>query len=208
MLVSVSTRAKHSAPSQLSGFSQSDPISQCDANQLLIGIIHGQLAGQVNLPHGLGLEYAAYHGLLLELADETLLAADKHWQNMGDNHLTMRSTVLGELLAMQLAERNELVSLLLEYAAEDAQHVDSVAVMVATACLSPAHLWKSLGLTSRQQLRQLLTFFFPQLVALNQQNMRWKRFFYRCLCERSGDYVCKAPNCVDCSSYQECFTAE
>ncbi|GGA76743.1 hypothetical protein GCM10011369_18320 [Neiella marina] len=208
MFVSVSARTDNAGSLANNGTSAVSELSQLDANQLLIGVILAQLEGRANLPYGLGLSHEAYHELLLGLADESLLRAEKHWQQGGDNHIKMRAKVLAELLAMQLSEREELVCLLADYTAPDVDYSDSVAIIVATASLSPAHLWKSLGLVSRQQLRQLLSFFFPQLVALNHQNMRWKRFFYRCLCERSGDYVCKSPNCVDCSSYQECFSPE
>jgi len=38
--------------------------------------------------------------------------------------------------------------------------------------------------------------------------MRWKKFFYRTLCERDGVLLCKAPNCEVCEDYALCFVPE
>lgn len=184
------------------------PLSQHAANQLIAATIKSQLCGVAALPYGLGLECAAYKGLLRQLDLKVLWQLDDGWRESGETTAKLRSQALAELVQMQLAERNELVALLLSHARVNVYHGELVAVIVATASLAPGHLWKSLGLASRPELRQLLQFFFPELVAKNHNNMRWKRFFYRCLCEQTGDYVCKAPNCIDCSSYRECFVTE
>lgn len=81
----------------------------------------------------------------------------------------------------------------------------AVAQLLAYGCLGAAHLWHDLGLLSRGQLRLLIGRFFPAMLELNIGDMRWKRFFYRQLCELGGDYVCRAPSCGQCSSYTECF---
>ncbi|MBW8191959.1 nitrogen fixation protein NifQ [Neiella marina] len=182
-------------------------LSQHGANQLIAATAKAQLCSVASLPYGLGLEHAAYQELLRQLNHSVLFQLDEAWQvSSGPNK--QRAAALAALVNLQLSERNELVTLLMSHLNPAVYHGELVAVIVATASLTPGHLWKSLGLASRAQLRQLLNYFFPQLVAKNDNNMRWKRFFYRCLCEQSGDYVCKAPNCVDCSSYRECFVAE
>ena len=38
--------------------------------------------------------------------------------------------------------------------------------------------------------------------------MKWKKFFYRQLCERSGMLICKSPRCADCVDYRICFGPE
>lgn len=83
----------------------------------------------------------------------------------------------------------------------------AVAQLLAYGSLGSAHLWHDLGLQSRAQLRELIGRFFPAMIELNVGDMRWKRFFYRQLCELGGDYVCRAPSCNQCSSYAECFVA-
>jgi nitrogen fixation protein NifQ len=38
--------------------------------------------------------------------------------------------------------------------------------------------------------------------------MKWKKFFYRQLCEREGIPVCNAPNCAVCADMALCFGPE
>jgi nitrogen fixation protein NifQ len=47
---------------------------------------------------------------------------------------------------------------------------------------------------------------FPALAAKNSGDMKWKKFFYRQLCERAQVPVCKAPHCAECSDYTYCFS--
>lgn len=93
------------------------------------------------------------------------------------------------------------------------QHSDRVAlqastwlarVLAARAAL-PGHLWVAMGLTERPQLSAAIGRHLPSLAAANHQNMRWKRYLYKQLCERSGGVMCKAPNCGACSDYALCF---
>jgi nitrogen fixation protein NifQ len=38
--------------------------------------------------------------------------------------------------------------------------------------------------------------------------MKWKKFFYKQLCEREGVNACKAPSCAACDDYSKCFGSE
>jgi nitrogen fixation protein NifQ len=38
--------------------------------------------------------------------------------------------------------------------------------------------------------------------------MRWKRFFYRMLCEAEGFTLCSTPVCTDCTDFDLCFGEE
>jgi nitrogen fixation protein NifQ len=38
--------------------------------------------------------------------------------------------------------------------------------------------------------------------------MRWKKFFYRQLCEQADVLICKSPSCGVCCDYASCFGAE
>ena len=64
-----------------------------------------------------------------------------------------------------------------------------LAAMIARRAMEPNHLWEDLGLRDRSELTRLLARHFGPLAARNTRNMRWKRFFYRVLCEdrRPGD---------------------
>ena len=63
---------------------------------------------------------------------------------------------------------------------------------VALASLGNNHLWQDMGLASRAELSELLGRHFPGLVAKNTGNMKWKKFFYRQLCEREGLSICRS----------------
>ncbi len=70
------------------------------------------------------------------------------------------------------------------------------------------HLWQDLGLFDRGELGRLLKTHFPRLHAGNTSNMRWKKYFYRKLCEAEGFSLCTAPSCSVCSDFQSCFGNE
>ncbi|HEY6898882.1 MAG TPA: nitrogen fixation protein NifQ, partial [Rhodocyclaceae bacterium] len=56
------------------------------------------------------------------------------------------------------------------------------------------------------ELSALMLRFFPALAAKNSGDMKWKKFFYRQLCEQTGLLMCKSPHCADCSDYRVCFS--
>lgn len=57
---------------------------------------------------------------------------------------------------------------------------------IARSALEPGHLWRSMGVASRDELRQIMFDTFPSLAAANDRDMRWKRFLYKRLCGWSG----------------------
>lgn len=83
-----------------------------------------------------------------------------------------------------------------------------LAAMVARRAMEPHHLWQDLGLRGRTELSRLLTRHFAPLARRNTGNMRWKRFFYRVLCERDGFGMCTAPVCTQCADFGRCFGEE
>jgi nitrogen fixation protein NifQ len=74
--------------------------------------------------------------------------------------------------------------------------------------MAPCHLWQDLGLANRAELSQLIARWFPRLSAGNVGNMKWKKFFYRKLCELEGFTLCAAPTCAECSDFHDCFGDE
>lgn len=80
--------------------------------------------------------------------------------------------------------------------------------LIARRAMRPDHLWQDLGLNDRGELGRLLARHFPALHAGNVGNMRWKKYFYRVLCEAEGFVLCTAPSCAACCDFSDCFGAE
>jgi nitrogen fixation protein NifQ len=83
-----------------------------------------------------------------------------------------------------------------------------LAAMIARRAMEPNHLWEDLGLRERSELTRLLSRHFAPLAARNTQNMRWKRFLYRALCESDGFVMCTTPVCTECRDFDHCFGDE
>ncbi len=83
-----------------------------------------------------------------------------------------------------------------------------LAGMVARRALEPNHLWEDLGLRDRSELSRLMARHFGPLATRNTNNMRWKRFFYRMMCEDDGFVMCATPVCSQCADFSLCFGDE
>ncbi len=166
-------------------------------------ILLAQRQGRSCLPAQLGLPAAAYAELIQANFPDALPLYD------GAPALAAeRNDLRAELLELRRDEWQELYALLLAgRAGRDALEAP-MACIVAAACLGGDHLWRDLGLGSREQLRELLELNFPRLASRNVNNMRWKKFFYKQLCEQDGGYVCRSPSCERCPTYHDCFGDE
>jgi nitrogen fixation protein NifQ len=105
----------------------------------------------------------------------------------------------------------DVCALLLEHADPAAGPPDAAAATaewLAVACLGDNHLWQDLQLPSRAELTALMNHWFPALAARNDRDMKWKKFFYKQLCDRAEISVCRAPSCAVCSDYALCFEAD
>jgi len=98
--------------------------------------------------------------------------------------------------------------LLLAHRSTDGEVGRWLAAMVARRAMEPNHLWEDLGLRERAELSRLLLRHFAPLAARNTRNMRWKRFFYRMLCEDDGFVMCTTPVCTQCNDFDLCFGEE
>ncbi|MDK9696929.1 MAG: nitrogen fixation protein NifQ [Siculibacillus sp.] len=114
-----------------------------------------------------------------------------------------------------LEEEEMLLDLLLAHAAtgegrgRDEPDLPAIlARVVARRAMRPDHLWQDLGLFDRSELSRLLLRHFPTLAAGNTANMKWKKYFYRKLCEGEGFTLCTAPSCAECTDFSACFGAE
>ncbi|MFC0669608.1 nitrogen fixation protein NifQ [Azotobacter chroococcum] len=167
-------------------------------------IIQSQRDGLSCLPFHLGLDEQSYAALIQshfpELATQT---------SAGLGSLAHECSELREdLLEMRRDEWAELRDLLLGSRRGSEPEEAWLASSLAAACLGGDHLWRDLGLESRESLKALLLHNFPSLAERNVKNMRWKKFLYKQLCEQGGGYVCRAPSCEQCPSHHDCFGAE
>lgn len=160
-------------------------------DELFAHMLASQAAGTGVLPIGLGLPLEAFSRLLL-----------RHFPHSGP---------LLELDTDQwpdearVAERRDLIDLMIEHRAGQDDSEIWMAYIVAAACMGGNHLWQDLGLWNRADLSQLINENFPSLAAKNVRDMKWKKFFYKQLCQREGVYVCRSPSCEVCADYAVCF---
>lgn len=110
--------------------------------------------------------------------------------------------------AERLDEFDDLLQMLLEYRSADSPDNTWLAHAVACACMGEGHLWQDMGLPHRGVLNQLMQCHFKSLAAKNAADMKWKKFFYRQLCERAEIPICKSPSCAACCDYDACFGPE
>ena len=103
---------------------------------------------------------------------------------------------------------DDLLALLLEHRTCDHDEARWLAHAVATACMGANHLWQDMGLPDRGALSWLMTHHFTTLAMRNAGDMKWKKFFYRQLCERAGLFICRSPSCGACVDHSQCFGPE
>ncbi|MDB5789280.1 nitrogen fixation protein NifQ [Caballeronia mineralivorans] len=87
----------------------------------------------------------------------------------------------------------------------DMADTECLASIIAHACLRPDHLWRDLGLTGRDEVTDMLSRYFPALVARNVDGMRWKKFLARELALSLGMTPQPAPGCPGCEDFGFCF---
>jgi nitrogen fixation protein NifQ len=106
-------------------------------------------------------------------------------------------------------EIKDIHDLLISHRATGRQQEEWIATILAATALRSNHLWEDLGLRNRGEVSRLIHRNFPRLAKENDANqMRWKKFFYRKLCESNGMKVCRSPNCQTCDEYHSCFSSE
>ena len=100
------------------------------------------------------------------------------------------------------------MALLLEHRSDAAEHTEWLAHAIASGCMGGNHLYQDMGLPDRQALSTLLERHFTALYLKNVGNMKWKKFFYKQLCDRAEVKMCPAPSCQVCNDYHNCFGSE
>lgn len=110
----------------------------------------------------------------------------------------------GELAIEEEGFRN----LLLAHRTAGHQIEEWLARIIVRRSMCPDHLWCNLGVRSRKELSQTLFTHFRALAEQNVRDMRWKKFFYREMCQMEGIFICKSPVCDTCPDFSECFSTD
>lgn len=175
---------------------QSEPAGESPDDAALDRLLFGRildLAGTAGaVTESLGLSHEALAALIARHAPDRLHLLDTPSGTGGEDAI----------------EEADLRDLLLDHRAGRGVEEEWLAAIVARRSLGPNHLWQDMGFASRHELNALFRRHFPSLVALNASDMKWKKFFYRQLCEREGMAICKSPNCEVCDDVEVCFGEE
>lgn len=174
-----------------------DEVTLQTVEDCLRCLVESYQLGGSQLPGFMGLGQLTYFQLLESLGCQPVVIGLIRRQ---------KENVLAELISLRQMELEELQRWLHQFAIND--RAELVAKIIATASLGFNHLWQDLGLESRQQLGDIMRLCFPTLAAMNNQHMRWKKFFYRQQCMAGGGFVCRSPSCEQCVERSNCFAPE
>ncbi len=111
-------------------------------------------------------------------------------------------------LCFAIDEFDDLVDLLTSHGARGTEEERWLAQAIATAAMGNNHLWQDMGLPSRRVLSQLLNTHFPALAARNTGDVKWKKFFYRQLCQNADVPICESPSSGECCDFRLCLGPE
>lgn len=114
------------------------------------------------------------------------------------------AAVAGRDAEWLVREEHDFHDLLLRHRSGTHPATAALAVIIARASVENDHLWRSLGLTGRSVLADLLARHFHPLAAANTRKLRWKRFFYERL-HAAGRPAGRARICDACSHYADCY---
>jgi nitrogen fixation protein NifQ len=117
------------------------------------------------------------------------------------------SDVLDARVCPERAEEfNDLLAFILEHRNDDSQQTKWLAYALASGCMGNDRLYVDMGFPDRAVLSGLLEQYFTALYQKNHGGaMKWKKFFYKQLCERADVQLCPAPSCQVCHEYPVCF---
>ncbi|HYE37184.1 nitrogen fixation protein NifQ [Methylocaldum sp.] len=173
-----------------------DPVTRTFVSAIELARSSSRLSGRT----GFGLD-----------ADEFGALLNRYFPGAEDAYLTpafRAALAAGATRRVETDEFEDLVALLLEHRGDDSRESRWLAYAIAACCMGDDHLWQDMGLANRQVLSDLLARHFSALFARNTGGMRWKKFFYKQLCEREGAFVCRSPSCAVCVEYANCFGPE
>lgn len=179
-----------------------DSLSSLTNHDFLTIILFSQRSGKGCLPFHLGLSQDQFN-TLVDFHFKELKSSIAEAPGVNEN-----AEIRQELLDLRRDEWLDIVKLLISHSRFKDHSETWIAHIIAAACMGGDHLWRDLGLPTRQSLRALFDLNFPELASKNTGDMRWKKFLYRQLCEEGGHFVCRSPTCETCPTYDECFGDE
>ena len=185
-----------------------------DARFFALCISHRAVERQGSLAMALGLTIPQLHDLLLRYFPNIAVACAAASCTKVHLHRAAGGNFLCQCLGKdqpelsRSAEVQDLGSLLLDHRNGDDPATEWLAATIASGCMGSDHLWQDLGLTHRDDLSDILRRHFSRLYAANSENMKWKKFFYKQLCDRAEVRICQAPSCSVCNDYTQCFGPE
>jgi nitrogen fixation protein NifQ len=136
--------------------------------------------------------------------------SDDRFERLVDTYFPGLDLANGEagIVYDRLDQFDDVLGMLLEYRVAPTEERAWLCHAIASATMGANHLWQDMGLPNRRALSDLMTQNFPRLTAKNVGDMKWKKFFYRQLCERANIPSCKSPSCTSCADYPICFGDE
>ena len=151
----------------------------------------------------------------IEAPDLFLGLADEQFARLTGEHFPPARHYLlavgrddGRRRGNRIDEFGDLVQLLMDHRTHDRDETRWLAHAIASSCMGGDHLYKDLGFPERSHISDLLKEHFAALFGKNVDNMKWKRFFYKQLCDAAEVKACRAPSCQVCDHYSECFLPE
>ncbi len=163
-------------------------------SQLLAKMLASQQCNMGVMPRWLGLSHKAFALLLSRYLPH--LNADEF-------------NGVGEVLdPSRYDEHEDLRMLFLSHKSDAVEDAAKMADILTAGCMGGDHLWQDMGFWSRQDLSAFIGLAFAPLAEKNIHDMKWKKFFYKQLCNQEGVYTCRAPSCQVCADYSDCFGPE
>jgi nitrogen fixation protein NifQ len=162
--------------------------------RLLARMLASQQCGMGVMPRWLGLSCKAFTAMLQRYLPH--LDADEF-------------SGVGEVLdPSRYNEHEDLRALFLSHKSEAVEDSAAMADILTAGCMGGDHLWQDMGFWSRDDLSAFIGHAFAPLAEKNVHDMKWKKFFYKQLCNQEGVYTCRAPSCQVCADYSDCFGPE
>lgn len=106
------------------------------------------------------------------------------------------------------SEFEDILAILLEHRSDDSEVNEWLAYAIASGCMGSDHLYHDMGMPDRKALSSLIERYFTSLYVKNVNNMKWKKFLYKQVCERADIIMCPTRNCLSCVDYKNCFSPE
>lgn len=163
-------------------------------SDLLAKMLASQQCGFGVMPRWLGLSHKLFATMLASYLPAAELDSFEHLRDMLDPE--------------RFDEHEDLRALFNSHQTEGNDDAVVMADILTAGCMGGDHLWQDMGFWSRKDLSAFIYHAFTPLAEKNVYDMKWKKFFYKQLCNQEGVYTCRAPSCQVCNDYQECFGPE